>query len=314
MATNAADPARSVDVAKTAEFLGLAFAIAWLSAAVFYLFGIEYGTLTSVVLVAVFFMWAPAFAAIIVQKRRGLPVRAATGLVRGRLRWIVLAWFTPVGLLGATIGLGMLWPGVSFSADYAAYLRDAGVAEAQVQAALAQLEGVPVSPILLFLFQGLLAGLTINAIAALGEELGWRGLLLKELSSLGFWRVSFITGFFWGIWHAPIILQGHNFPESPVAGVAMMTLATVAMAPIYTYMTLRAGSVLAATLLHGSFNGLAALSLVYLTGAGHLVISAVGLAGIAAALVTVAVCVAHDRWLAREPITTGAPLAFPARR
>ena len=294
---------------KVGMFLVLAFGIAWTGALVLTLTGIELGSLAGLVLLTVVFMWAPAIAAIIVQLRHSESIRKGCGLRLGRPRWVGLAWLTPVVLVGATIGIGSLLPGVTFTTDYGAYLLELGLTQEQADEAVAQLDGLPVPPAVLFVGQGLIAGLTINALAALGEELGWRGLLLTELAPLGFWKVSILTGALWGIWHAPIILQGHNFPDAPLAGILMMTVATIAMAPIYTYLTVRARSVLAATFLHGSFNGLGALSLVYLIGAGNLLISPVGVAGIGAALLVTAICVLHDRTIADEPITTGQPLS-----
>lgn len=298
----------SVDTVRVGSFLGLAFGISWVSAVIFYASGIEYGTLTSLVLVTVFFMWAPAIAAIAFHLWHGESIRKGCGLRVGRLRWIVLAWVGPVFLVGGTIGVGVLLPGVEFSTDYATFLVESGLTESQVDAALAQLDAIPGPPVALFVGQGLLAGLTINALAALGEELGWRGLLLSELAPLGFWKVSGVTGVIWGLWHAPIILQGHNFPDAPVLGVVVMTVAMVAMAPIYTYITVRARSVLAPTFFHGSFNGLGGLSMVYLAGAGNLVTAPVGIAGIAAAIVVTGLCVIHDRSIADDRITTGQPL------
>ncbi len=254
-------------------------------------------------------MWAPAFAAIGTQLWHGESIREGCGLALGRLRWVGLAWITPIALVAATIGTGIVLPGVSFTTDYAPYLLELGLTEEQAAEAVTQLEGVPVPLAVLFVVQGLIAGLTINALAALGEELGWRGLLLTELAPLGFWKVSILTGTIWGIWHAPIILQGHNFPDAPLVGVFVMTVATIAMAPIYTYLTVRARSVLAATFLHGSFNGLGALSLIYLTGAGNLLTAPVGVAGIGAALLVTALCIVHDKIIAEEPITNGRPLS-----
>jgi membrane protease YdiL (CAAX protease family) len=146
-------------------------------------------------------MWAPAIAALVTQLWSGDPIRTGCGLVRGRLRWSALAWLTPVGLLGVTIGIGTLLPDVTITTDYAPFLRGLGLPEAQIEASLAALEAVPIPVPVFFVLQGLVAGLTINALAALGEELGWRGLLLRELSPPGFWRVSLLTGLVWGIWH-----------------------------------------------------------------------------------------------------------------
>lgn len=300
---------RQVNTRKVGEFLALAFGLSWTSGLLLFLTGIEIRTLRGLILTTVLFMWAPAVAAIGVRLYHGDPIRPTTGLQLGSPNWILLAWLAPGGLLAATIAVGTIFPDVTFTTDYEAYLVNTGLTQEQAESAAAQLESFPGSPALVLFGQGLVAGLTINALAALGEEIGWRGLLLTELSPLGFWRLSGITGVVWGIWHAPIILQGHNFPEAPVAGVLVMTVATTAVSPVYTYLTVRAESVLAATFFHGSFNGLGALSLVYLTGGGNLLLSAVGVAGVGAALIVLAICLAHDRLIADESITRGQPLS-----
>ncbi|MFC4541376.1 CPBP family intramembrane glutamic endopeptidase [Halosolutus amylolyticus] len=304
----------AVDGRKVGLFLALAFGISWTGAIGLFLAGIDPASTLGTVLVVVVFMWAPAISAIVVQRRNGESVRAGCGLARGRLRWVALAWVAPIGLLAATIGVGLAIPGVSLTTDYAAFLADLGLTAEQIEDSIAVLEGLPVPPIVLFVVQGLVAGLTINALAALGEELGWRGLLLAELAPLGFWRLSAVTGVVWGIWHAPIILQGHNFPAAPIVGVAVMTVWTVAASPVFTYLTVRARSVLAATFFHGTFNAVGWFSLLYLTGAGELLIAPVGVAGIGAAVLATAACVAHDRYVAADRITTGAPLAPWTRR
>jgi membrane protease YdiL (CAAX protease family) len=298
----------SVRTRTVLAFLALAFGISWVGAIAFVVLGVDLGSLRGTVLVVAVYMWAPAVAAILTQRLVGDSIRTGCGLRRGRLRWIGLAWVTPVGLLALTIGFGALLPEVSFTTDYGAFLGSLGLPAEQIDASLALLEGLPVPPVVFLVGQGLVAGLTINAVAALGEELGWRGLLLRELSPLGFWRLSLLTGVVWGIWHAPLIVQGHNFPDAPVAGIAVMTGWTVAASPLFTYLTVRARSVLAATLLHGSFNAVASLSLVYLTGAGNLLVGPVGVAGIGAALLATATCVVHDRYVAVDRVTTGGPV------
>lgn len=299
---------RGVDTRRVWSFIALAFGISWTVAAAIYVSGTSLNGVRGVVLLTAGYMWAPAVSAIVIQRLDGSSVREGCGLFRGRLRWSVLAWLVPVPLLVATIGVGLLVPGTEFTTDYGAFLRGMGLSQEQIEASLAALEGVPAPPFVVFVGQGLVAGLTVNAVAALGEEMGWRGLLLTELSPLGFWRASLLTGLVWGVWHAPIILQGHNFPEAPVAGVAVMTLWTVAASPVFTYVALRARSVLAPTLLHGTFNAVGFLSLVYLTGAGRLLVSPVGVAGIGAAVLATATCVAHDRYLATNSVTTGEAL------
>jgi membrane protease YdiL (CAAX protease family) len=298
-----------VNPRKILYFLGLTFAISWTTGLALYVSGAALDAISSTILVVAFYMWAPAIAALIVQRRTGdVPVREALGLVPGRLRWSAAAWLAPLALLGLTLAVGLALPEVSFTTDYRAFLVDLGLPADQIEASMDLLERLPVSPIVLFVGQGLVAGLTINAVAALGEELGWRGFLLAELAPLGFWRLSAATGLVWGVWHAPIVLQGHNFPEAPGVGAAVMVLWTLAASPIFTYLTLRARSVLAPTVFHGSFNAVGFLSVVYLEGAGNLWIAPVGMAGIGAALLGVLACVIHDRSIARAPVITSEPL------
>ncbi|MFP4644845.1 MAG: CPBP family intramembrane glutamic endopeptidase [Spirochaetales bacterium] len=298
----------TVRIRKVALFLGLAFGISWLSALSLYLMGVEYGSPMSLIGIAVFFMWAPAAAAVAVQLAYREPIRRGCLLRIGRIRVLLVAWLLPTVVFALTLGIALLLPRVRWTRDYARFLEEMGLDSETIAQSIAQLEAIPVPTPLFFIFQALVAGLTINALFAFGEELGWRGFLLRELAPLGFWKLSVLTGGIWGVWHAPVILQGHNFPESPYLGIIVMTVQCMAMSPVYTYLTVRASSVLAAAFFHGSFNALASLVLVYLTGAGNIVVSPVGIAGIVTALILTAACVFHDRFVASTRIIGGGPL------
>ncbi|HHY37750.1 MAG TPA: CPBP family intramembrane metalloprotease [Clostridia bacterium] len=153
------------------------------------------------------------------------------------------------------------------------------------------------------LVQGLVAGITTNAVAAFGEELGWRGFLQREfgLMGLGFWRSSALVGFIWGIWHAPLILQGHNYPRHPAAGVFMMIIGALLMLPILGYIRLKAKSVIAAAVFHRTFNGTYALSIMTIKGGNDLLTGTLGLAGfVSLAAVNLALLLC-DRFFAKEP-------------
>ena len=122
-------------------------------------------------------------------------------------------------------------------------------------------------------------GITINAVAAFGEELGWRGLLQREFGFMGFWKSSAIIGLVWGIWHGPIILQGHNYPEHPHAGVLMMILFCLLLSPLFSYVRLKAQSVIAAAVIHGSLNATVGLAIIVVKGGNDLTVGVTGLAG-----------------------------------
>ncbi|MDR2813650.1 MAG: CPBP family intramembrane metalloprotease, partial [Prevotellaceae bacterium] len=146
------------------------------------------------------------------------------------------------------------------------------------------------------------AGCTINAFFALGEELGWRGYLLTALSGKKFWTASLIIGAIWGIWHFPLILLGHNYPQHPVIGVFMMVIWCVLLTPTFTYIALKSKSTVAAAIYHGTLNAIAGISALYVVGGNDLTNGTTGLAGfIALAIITFGFLL-YDRYVTKEKI------------
>lgn len=270
---------RSVNVRKTALFVGITYAVSWALIGLYLALGGRW-VQPGATVIAVVYMFVPGTAALIVQ---GLIYRQSVAGPLGisfRLnRWWLVGWLSPPLLVLGAIGISLLMPGASYdpgATDLLRRMRDMLPPEQYRQAA-EQIRTLPIFWI--SLFGGLLAGITVNAIAGLGEELGWRGLLQRELGPLGFWRSSALIGLIWGVWHAPIILQGHNYPEHPVIGVAMMTVLTVLLAPILSLVRLKARSVIAAAILHGTFNAVAGLTYLVVSGGSDLTVGITGLAG-----------------------------------
>jgi membrane protease YdiL (CAAX protease family) len=114
----------------------------------------------------------------------------------------------------------------------------------------------PASTLLLVIFlSSLVVGPTINGIFGFGEEFGWRGYLLPKLMPLGKGRAYLLLGVIWGLWHAPLILVGFNYPGYPVLGVVWMCMLTTALGIFINEMTLRYRSSILAGSIHGAFNG-----------------------------------------------------------
>jgi membrane protease YdiL (CAAX protease family) len=97
-------------------------------------------------------------------------------------------------------------------------------------------------------------GPAIQFIFALGEELGWRGFLLTRLLVLGKVRAYLLLGLIWGLWHAPLIMVGLNYPGHPIAGLFMMCAAAAACGLFINEMFLHSGSVLLAACVHAAVN------------------------------------------------------------
>ncbi|MDQ2050286.1 CPBP family intramembrane glutamic endopeptidase [Natronolimnohabitans sp. A-GB9] len=219
--------------------------------------------------------------------------RAGLRVGWNRLSWLGIAAIVPIALILLGTALSVALPGVEFVPD-ANPLTGEGTDFAQVE------EGEPAGPslpdwplnLLVAIVAALVLGVTLNAVFAFGEEFGWRGVFLTILTPLGFWGASAVIGLVWGLWHAPVILEGYNYPNYPVVGVGVMTVACLAMAPVYTYVTVAARSVLAPSILHGTFNAFAATMIVFAQGGSELVVNPVGAMGILVfGLATVAIAI-----------------------
>jgi len=129
----------------------------------------------------------------------------------------------------------------------------------------------------------LIAAPFINSIAAFGEEWGWRGYLLPHLMPLGKWKAYLLVGVIWGLWHAPLIAIGFNYPGTPVLGIVMMVLLTTALGIFINEMTLHYQSAILAGWIHGVFNSQAygIWRMLLFAGTNSLLGGITGLVGIA---------------------------------
>ncbi len=261
-------------------FLLITFLIDWV-----FVFGLDAGGVTvSGMLgwvVGSTYMIVPAAVAVALALKWGVPLRRY-GLRMPRWKLIAIASLAPIVIVGLTVVAALAMGFGQFDPTGAAvieHLRRMGMPQVAEQMAR-QLEQMPIHPVLLAVLSAIPAGLTINGIFALGEELGWRGLLQRELAPLGFARSSALIGLIWGIWHAPLILGGHNYPEHPRLGVLVMTLACVPLGIILSWIALRVNSVIAPAIAHGTFNALAGVPLMSIRGGDQIEIGVLGYAAI----------------------------------
>lgn len=88
-----------------------------------------------------------------------------------------------------------------------------------------------------------------------GEEYGWRYYLQKRACHLfGLRKGLILVGLIWGIWHAPVIAMGYNYPGQPVLGIFTMVCFCVVMGVIFGYSYHITGGIWAPVLLHGITN------------------------------------------------------------
>jgi membrane protease YdiL (CAAX protease family) len=135
--------------------------------------------------------------------------------------------------------------------------------------------------LLITALQAVLLAPFIALLLGFGEEYGWRRYLQDELIGLGKVKGILLVGVIWGVWHAPVILMGHNYPGHPVAGVFLMIGYTIGLAFVLGYAALKSGSVLLAAYLHALNNQVVAFLTLIVYKPNHPVFSfGIGLYGV----------------------------------
>ena len=235
-----------------------------------------------IMLLGMAYMFVPMIVTIFLQKFIfKQPVAGPMGISFKVNRWFFVAWFLPPIIAFAVMGVSLLVPGVTFTPDMSGFIDSLASAlnPQQIEQAREQLAAMPVHPVWLVVILALISGTTTNAILGFGEELGWRGFLIKELSIMGFWKSSALIGFIWGVWHAPLILLGLNYPQNPQLGVLLMTAWTMLLAPLFSYIRIKSRSVIAASIFHGTINAVPGLAIILISGGNDLTVGITGLAG-----------------------------------
>jgi hypothetical protein len=287
---------------RIAVYSGVVLAVSWAAAGFFYLLGGRLGGLVGTGF-AMSYMFIPAaVGAGLGHWRDGANVFTKLGLEsdersRSWAWWGAAALF-PMICVSLAVAASVLVPGatVGLSADFMVATLQETLPPAQAEQARQQLEALPVHPVFLLIVPSLIAGPTINAVFALGEEMGWRGYLYDEARDWGFWGYSAGIGVVWGIWHAPLILMGHNYPEHSVAGVGMMVAFTVLWSPLHTLIRDKVGMSLGPAVLHGTINATAGIPMLLVAGGSDLTVGVTGAAGLGALAVVNAVLWSSGVW------------------
>lgn len=295
-------------VNRTALFLMLTFVISFSLAGLYKLFGGQYESNLSRTILGVSYMFIPMICVIIVEKVIHKEHLKADLLISFSInRWFFVAWLIMPVISLVTFGVSLLFPGVSFSPEMSGMVKrfEEMLTPEQMEQMKNSMEALPVHPVWISLVQGLIAGVTVNAIAGFGEELGWRGFLLKAFKEMNFLKASVVIGFIWGIWHAPLILMGHNYPQHPEYGVLMMIVWCILLTPLFLYITVKSKSVIAAAIMHGTLNATAGIAIMIIDGGNDLTVGMTGLAGFIALSVVLVLLYLYDSFISRERILTG---------
>lgn len=252
---------------------------------------------------AVVYMFFPMLTALALQAIEGQKFNH-TGLVRIAPTWLwALALLLPIALALLCIPVNALFPGVELQYNADQLIEQYHVPEerqALLRMSVGQISAAMM--ILTTVVSSLVAGASINTVVAFGEEYGWRNYLVWALRNHKFWPSALFIGFVWGIWHFPIILMGHNYPNEPIWGVPMMVVVCILMGILELYFVLKTRSMVVAAVMHGTFNAISGLVIYFVRGGNDLLNGMPGLSGFIVMGLAIVGMEIYDRYIAHDNI------------
>jgi CAAX protease family protein len=175
-------------------------------------------------------MWAPGVAALFTRFVHQRNIRGF-GWRLGPSRYLIVSYLLP--LMACLIVYGIVWA-----------------------TALGRFNGTRLTPFWRSIAVAATAGFVWEALLALGEELGWRGLLVPELAKIASFRMTaLLSGAIWVLFHVPGIVFAGYHSRAPIwYGLSVFTISFVAVSFVLAWLRLKSGSVWTAVIFHASHN------------------------------------------------------------
>lgn len=190
-------------------------------------------------------MWCPGLAAIFTLRLNGRKL-AELGWKWPAPGSAAMSWYVP--LMYALIAYAIVWG-----------LRLGGFPNLEFMVDIAGRMGLRLSlgtsTVVYVLLMGTF-GLAGSLSRTLGEEIGWRGFLVPELSrTMSFTSTALISGAVWACWHYPVLIWGDYNAATPTwYGLTCFTVLVFGASFIFAWMRLKSGSLWTGAILHASHN------------------------------------------------------------
>lgn len=253
------------------------------------------------------YSWGPAIAVLLIQRLVYRESLAKYGWNRKHysFRWILTTLFLPVGVVAGTVAMVFFLGNMLHLPGFGKVIFGDPSFAREVMSWLSPFTGdlffhiyMPQELWVLFLLVllfGILAGGTFNLLFNVGEEVGWRGLMLVETKQMGFLGSNLIIGGLWGLWSAPFFLYYYPEPTSDLLWFLFANVGyCVAISFPMAYFAFKARSIYASATFTGVMNNLAILSTFFVLGGDPLLGSVKGLAGMFVFLMITYLIIRYD--------------------
>jgi CAAX protease family protein len=201
---------------------------------IFYTLIIRAGTLSAAHgLYVLGLMWCPGTAGILTMLITTRSLRGM-GWGLGNPKWLALAYVLPV--LYGSVAYGVVW-----TAGWGTFT----TASLGTNASMGR-----------FVALAATLGVATSLISATGEEIGWRGVLVPQLSRVtGFTGTALISSGIWALWHTPVLLFADYNSGTPWwYGLSCFAIMVLGIGTAFAWLRLKSGSLWTGALLHASHN------------------------------------------------------------
>ncbi|MCI9022567.1 MAG: CPBP family intramembrane metalloprotease [Eubacterium sp.] len=231
-----------------------AFGLAWILEIIAIIYSSNGNQMVfSIVMVITMFM--PFMATLIAR----IPLKGMGWVphLKGKIRYVFFALWMPalLSIIGGVLFF-IIFP-KAFDSEFLTLRR------LMEEAALEKLEAqgltIPIY-ILISSIQAITFAPFFNMFAALGEEVGWRGVLYPYLKEkLGVTKGRIVGGVIWGSWHWPVMIfagyeYGKEYIGAPLLGPIVFCLFTVMMGILCDYVYEKTETIWLPSLMHGATN------------------------------------------------------------
>jgi len=194
-------------------------------------------------------MWSPALAALVasILTRRSLK---DIGWKPWPVKWLAMGWLLP--LLYALPAYALVWLTGLGGIPNPTFLERARLTLNMPEGS----DGLVIIAAFGFIT---VVNLIPGMVFSLGEEIGWRGLLVPELTDwVGFRKASIMSGLIWAAWHLPGLLSGdYGAIGTPKwFQLACFTVMVVTTGVAMAWLRMKSGSIWPVAIMHAMHNGL----------------------------------------------------------
>jgi membrane protease YdiL (CAAX protease family) len=190
-------------------------------------------------------MWCPGLAAFVTYRKVDWDF-GSLGWCWPKTRYVVAAYCVPLAYSSIAYGAVWFWHLGGWNSDFVS----------QVSQGFG-LHGLPAwGSLTLYIITMGTGGMILNLSTALGEEIGWRGLLVPELAKrMSFTKVGLLSGTIWAAWHVPLpLFADYHAGTNRWYALACSAVSVVSASIILAWLRLKSHSVWAPALFHASHN------------------------------------------------------------